>query len=355
MQLHSVAVPDMRKYTTAERTVLVECHLRYGSCDAARMALQQKFPLAPHPTNATILRLVRKFRNKGNINDIVRARYRPSVLTEEKIVEIYGHIIENPQISVRKIAQQVDVSRSTAHKALRQHLQLRPYKKTVVHRLLPVDKEARMLFSEWLLDVVEHNAEFLDLCFFSDEAWFHLDGYVNSQNDRTWSETNPHMVHEQPLHPQKVGVWAAMSGTRIFFVFFDTTITAAVYCEMIDQFVMSLTEEEIFRAWFQQDNASAHTAHSTMQKLEEYFGDRTISRGLWPARSPDLSPPDFFLWGYLKAKVFWNGPKTIAELQGNIRDAINAMTPITLAAVSRNILTRAEKCIQADGGHFQHV
>ena len=53
------------------------------------------------------------------------------------------------------------------------------------------------------------------LYFMSDEAWFHLSGYVNSQNTRYWSFENPHLIHETPLHDLKIGVWCAVSGTMI--------------------------------------------------------------------------------------------------------------------------------------------
>ena len=46
----------------------------------------------------------------------------------------------------------------------------------------------------------------LDYTWFSDEAWFHLSGYVNSQNFRIWASENPNAVHEEPLHSEKIGV-----------------------------------------------------------------------------------------------------------------------------------------------------
>jgi hypothetical protein len=54
----------------------------------------------------------------------------------------------------------------------------------------------------------------LDLSFFSDEAWFHLSGYGNSQNCRIWSTEDPHVFQETPLHPIKVGVWLPVSRRR---------------------------------------------------------------------------------------------------------------------------------------------
>ncbi|GFY30598.1 hypothetical protein TNCV_3117601 [Trichonephila clavipes] len=48
-------------------------------------------------------------------------------------------------------------------------------------------------------------------CFFSsDEAHFWLNGYVNKQNFRIWSEANPQVYVETPLHPEKLTVWCAL-------------------------------------------------------------------------------------------------------------------------------------------------
>ncbi|GFV07724.1 hypothetical protein TNCV_4942261 [Trichonephila clavipes] len=55
--------------------------------------------------------------------------------------------------------------------------------------------------------------------------------------------------------------------------------------------------------WFQQDGATCHTARATIDLLKDTFGDRLISRFgpvNWPPRSCDLTPLDYFLWGYVK-------------------------------------------------------
>ncbi|GFW27774.1 hypothetical protein TNCV_766551 [Trichonephila clavipes] len=43
-----------------------------------------------------------------------------------------------------------------------------------------------------------------------DEAHFWLNGYVNKQNGRIWSEANPQVYVETPLHPEKLTVWCAL-------------------------------------------------------------------------------------------------------------------------------------------------
>ncbi|GFU03664.1 hypothetical protein TNCV_199911 [Trichonephila clavipes] len=44
----------------------------------------------------------------------------------------------------------------------------------------------------------------------NDEAHFWLNGYVNKQNCRIWSEANPQVYAETPLHPEKLTVWCAL-------------------------------------------------------------------------------------------------------------------------------------------------
>ncbi|GFU97490.1 hypothetical protein TNCV_1913451 [Trichonephila clavipes] len=43
-----------------------------------------------------------------------------------------------------------------------------------------------------------------------DEAHFWLNGYVNKQNCRIWSEANQQVYVETPLHPEKLTVWCAL-------------------------------------------------------------------------------------------------------------------------------------------------
>jgi hypothetical protein len=64
-----------------------------------------------------------------------------------------------------------------------------------------------------------------------------------------------------------------------------------------------------------QDNATAHTGKLSLNALNVVFGERVISRGLWPPRSSDLNPCDLHLWGTLKEKVHVNNPLSLEELK----------------------------------------
>jgi hypothetical protein len=63
------------------------------------------------------------------------------------------------------------------------------------------------------------------------------------------------------------------------------------------------------------------------------FPARVISRRgniEWPARSPNLNGCDFFLWGYLKSKVYEKKQRTTDELKQNIREEVAAISPTML-------------------------
>jgi hypothetical protein len=77
--------------------------------------------------------------------------------------------------------------------------------------LQPRDTAGGVHFCSWFLQSVAEGEIDPQLTFFSDEAWFHVLGYINTQNNRYWSSLNPHLTHEVPLHPVNVGVWCAVS------------------------------------------------------------------------------------------------------------------------------------------------
>ncbi|GFW37421.1 hypothetical protein TNCV_860281 [Trichonephila clavipes] len=72
------------------------------------------------------------------------------------------------------------------------------------------DHQARRKFVEWAQNEIAVVPDFHKRILFSDEAHFWLNGCVNKQNCRIWSEANPQVYVETPLHPEKLTVWCAL-------------------------------------------------------------------------------------------------------------------------------------------------
>ncbi|GFV71521.1 putative transposable element [Trichonephila clavipes] len=183
------------------------------------------------------------------------------------------------------------------------------------------DHQARRRFVERAQNEIAVVPDFHTRILFSDEAHFWLNGYVNKQNCRIWSETNPQVYVETPLHPEKLTVWCALWAGRIIGPYFFKN------------------DEGHNELWFQQDGATYHTACATIDLLKELFGDRLISRFgpvNWPPRSCDLTPLDYFLWGYVKSLVYADKPQTLDHLEDNIRRVIADIRPQMLEKVIEN-------------------
>ncbi|GFV41881.1 probable RNA-directed DNA polymerase from transposon X-element [Trichonephila clavipes] len=114
--------------------------------------------------------------------------------------------------------------------------------------------------------------------------WFN--GYVNKQNCRIWSEANPQVYVETPLHPEKLTVWCALWAGGIIGPYFfknDEVHNATVNCDRYTAmntnfFIPELNNNDVQELWFQQDGATCHTARATIDLLKDAFGDRLISR-----------------------------------------------------------------------------
>ncbi|GFV83570.1 transposable element Tc3 transposase [Trichonephila clavipes] len=72
------------------------------------------------------------------------------------------------------------------------------------------DHQARRRFVEWAQNESAAVPDFHKRILLSDEAHFWWNGYVNKQNCRIWSEANPQVYVETPLHPEKLTVWCAL-------------------------------------------------------------------------------------------------------------------------------------------------
>ncbi|PNF32845.1 hypothetical protein B7P43_G03467 [Cryptotermes secundus] len=231
----------------------------------------------------------------------------------------------------------------------------------VVQELSPRDFQNRITACAMLLEKIPLDA----LHFFSDEAHFHLSGYVNKQNMRYWSGNNRRELHDRPLHSDKMTVWCALLRVGVIGPYFfeedshTVTVNSQRYVVMMKNFLEPALEEvHLGNVWFQQDGAMVHTAQDSMTVLRAKFPGRLISlRGdiLWAAHSPDLTPCDFFLWGYLKAEVFKHRPTNLLQLKNVIQQKVAQIPVHMLERAEGNFRKRLRQCIESGGHHLQDI
>jgi hypothetical protein len=112
--------------------------------------------------------------------------------------------------------------------------------------------------------------------------------------------------------------------------------------------------------WFVHDGAPPHFLLIVTQHLNQTFGEQWIGRGgpvNWPARSPDLNPSDFWLWGQLKSAVY---SARVSDLEVSKQRVENACQEIRVKPgifdrVRTSVQRGAESCVEMHGNHTEHV
>lgn len=315
------------------------------------------------PTRPTILKWVRTFRVKAAARSYPSSTRKKRTRNPDAIKSVKDAITENSRASIRRLAAATSISRSSLQRILRLDLELYPYKIQLGQALKPQDYQTRLEFCETMLA----QQELFTNIIFSDEAHFQLHGVVNKQNCRIWASQNPQEIIVTPLHPQKLTVWAGLASWGIVGPYFfqdingkTINVTTQTYGQLLSSLPGMLAQHDGFndRTWFQQDGAPPHTANITMATLRAKFPNKLISRRgdiNWPPRSPDLSPLDYFLWGYLKDRVYRSKPKTLTELKDNIEREIIAIPKDMLERSIQNFKKRLEECMGRGGQHLKDI
>ena len=190
----------------------------------------------------------------------------------------------------------------------------------LVQELHADDADRRMEFCEWML---QQPTSFTKSVMFSDEAMFYyLSSHVNRHNSRYWCDTNPHWMEDSNMQNAPwIMVWAAIWGHR-------------------------------------KDGAPPHFGLNVRSFLDTAFPRQWIGRRgavEWPPRSPDLTPLDFFLWGHLKSVVFTTRPRTLDDLKNRKSNEMAKIDASVIQRAQESVLHRCRKCIEQNGGQFEHL
>ena len=362
-------------WSTKEKTFCVEAYFTNKSYVIVQADFRRKFWCHHAPSKSRIFDWVQKFREYGTVQNLnskgLRDTYsgrRVSARTERNIDAVRDSVGRSPKKSLQRRSQELGISRESLRHILKSDLHLYPYKIQIKQKLTEADMEKRVTMCEWFCDTIEDNPDFLDHVWFSDEAHFLLSGHVNSKNNVYWGTTALEDVLQRPLHSTKCTAWVAISKNGIIgpYWFEDETgrpqtVNTERYVAVLRKFWASLGRRRGIdrdEQWFQQDGATPHTSNDSLVWLKERFQERLISRKCdveWAPHSPDLNPPDFYLWGYLKDNVYQNNPQTIGELKATITAKIREIPNEECVRVIDNFARRMQVCLQRRGAHLEHI
>jgi hypothetical protein len=113
------------------------------------------------------------------------------------------------------------------------------------------------------------------------------------------------------------------------FCFAESTVRKETYLDMIQQFVVPQVEDLQPTVIFQQDGAPPHWGRIDCGYLDATFPNHWLGTDgplAWPPWSPVITLLDFFLWGYVKDKVYATKVAGVEDLKTQIRDVVTTIS-----------------------------
>jgi len=206
---------------------------------------------------------------------------------------------------------------------------------------------------------------FAEKLVFSDMGMFHVCGKVNCHNICIWGMENPPTMEHVRDSP-KVSVFCAVSSCKVYgpFFFAGPTVTGINYLDMLRLWLMPQLQEDSEDFVFQQDGALPHFNFDVCAHLSANLSSCCIGHAShsdspllpWPPRSPDLTPCNFFLWGYVKDHLYVPPvPHDSPQLRPRIVEAVAAINCQMLQHVWQELDYRIDICSITKGGRIEHV
>lgn len=335
--------------------VYFECNKNRGQ--AVRL-YSDRFPNREVPEPRKFGRIEENLRNYGALKKPKRdvRQFRENVE-----LDVLLSVQENPTTSTREIASTIGSSGRTVHTVLKKH-KFKSYIPQKVHALEQNDRGRREQFCHFYLNMMQRDPIFCRKLIYSDECTFSNNGIFNRNIHRYWSQENPRVIVETNFQRRfSVNVWCGLLGERLVGPFFiDGNLNQERYhqllAEDIENFLDELPLAELNRVYFQQDGAPPHNARINVNWLNAKFGGRWIGTNgpvRWPARSPDLTPLDFWFWGYLKDRVYLTRPENEEILRQRIINACREIPPNLILNATNGVTRRCQLCVQQGGGQFE--
>ncbi|KZC15045.1 hypothetical protein WN55_08609 [Dufourea novaeangliae] len=148
----------------------------------------------------------------------------------------------------------------------------------------------------------------------TDEATFTNRGQINLRNMHYWATENPPWMREVDHQCQwGINPGCCILGNQLIGSYFiNELLTGQIYSNFLRDILPVFFLENVplnirTDIWYPHEACRAHYTHVARQVLDRQFHNRWIGRGgafLWPPRSPDITPLDYYLWGTLKDMMY---------------------------------------------------
>jgi histone-lysine N-methyltransferase SETMAR len=284
---------------------------------------------------------------------------RPSTSkTNENVSRVKNLLNSDRRMSIRMIADDLNIPQTQVFEIVTENLAMRKVCAKLVPRVLSEEQKAtRKAICQDLLHNVNEDPDFLDNVVTGDETWvFEYDPESKRQSSEWHTPSSP--------RPKK----ARMSKSKqksMLICFFDRhgvihkefvppgqTVNAVFYVQVLTRLQKRIVRVRpaIANNWrLHHDNAPSHTAF----RVVEYLAQHKVATLPQPPYSPDLAPPDFFLFPRIKSTLKGKHHGSVETVQQAVTRELNSIPVPAFLEAYENWKTRWQQCVDAEGCYFE--
>lgn len=349
------------EYSIVEKVFICAHLIVLKSYDEASERFQIEYNKDPPPKRSAYFWKSKLMETGTLVKDRERSGRPVTARGDENIAMVREAVIDNSATSSRKMSENTGIPRTSVLRILHKDIGAKVWKPKYSQELHDGDDDRRLQFCQRIKLEMDRDFTFLRKLTFSDECVFHLNASVNKHNVVFWAVENPHIRFPvKSAKTRSLTVWALV-GYRglIDFHIMAETMNSERYCNILNKKVVPFFTRPINdQMIYQHDGAPAHYSLDAREILDNSLGNRWIGRRgyiEWPARSPDLTVCDFWLWSNLRDSVYTPGQNfaTLDELSDRISQCIHNIPAALYQTSFRNFAKRVDCCIENNGYHFE--
>ena len=306
------------------------------------------------PSRSFVFKWIKLFKEgKNNIDDQLRSGRPIHIKDEDKILEILNR---EPFSSARDISESSKIHYSTVCFKLNKVMGFKLVSfRYVPHELTAEQKLNRVKMAKDILKTLELGPIIWNRLITGDESWI----YWNNSHTKQWIHCGePRPTTPNHLIADKKSMLTVFFSTRGFLLINLMPQGQKFNSKYMCNTILSnlKTNYEVVRknakskgTYLHMDNAKPHNSQMT----KAFIQNLGMNRLPHPAYSPDISPSDFWLFGYLKEKLEGTSHTNENELKQTIVSILQKIPKSDIIKVYENWIERLHAVINSNGEYLQ--
>lgn len=296
-----------------------------------------------------------------------KCQRKSPVLTKEVLNRIKKKVLNKGSVCFEELSKQVKLPPTTVKRAVKKRLKLKRQKKVKVHHLEPRDMKNRKTNSRKLYDVLRGERSKYVVSLDESRIYFNSGAkggdyyYVEPKKE---GEKKVQDVKE--CYPKNFMIIGSMTENTTFPLMkvpTKVTVDAKYYIDhvldpLIHKNLIRYFGKDIDKVVIHNDKAPSHSANLTrnyLMVMNQKYGIRFIEKEDIPVKGADISPLDFFGFGWIKQKLKYTRARTENGVWKSCRDIWNQVTPETCKRVFALWKRRCRAVFRNDGQHVEQT